>query len=82
MAPDADRARRAIPERLAEAADSGAARDPRDRLGGDENSAIIVEWGAGVRLANAARKGADRDGGQDARSLPSAEAKRLHEWLE
>ena len=25
--------------------DSGAARDPRDRLGGDENSAMIVEWG-------------------------------------
>ena len=45
MAPDADRARRAIPERLAEAADLGAARDPRDRLGGDENSAMIVEWG-------------------------------------
>ena len=48
MAPDADRARRAIPERLAEAADSGAARDPRDRLGGDENSAMIVEWGFSI----------------------------------
>jgi hypothetical protein len=48
MVPDADRARRAIPERLAEAADSGAARDPRDRLGGDENSAMIVEWGFSI----------------------------------
>ena len=48
MAPDADRARRAIPGRLAEAADSGAARDPRDRLGGDENSAMIVEWGFSI----------------------------------
>ena len=48
MAPDADRARRAIPERLAEVADSGAARDPRDRLGGDENSAMIVEWGFSI----------------------------------
>ena len=47
MAPDADRARRAIPERLAEG-DSGAARDPRDRLGGDENSAMIVEWGFSI----------------------------------
>jgi hypothetical protein len=48
MAPDADRARRAIPERLAEAVDSGASRDPRDRLGGDENSAMIVEWGFSI----------------------------------
>jgi len=27
---------------------SGAARDPRDRLGGDENSAMIVEWGFSI----------------------------------
>ena len=32
----------------AEAGTLGAARDPRDRFGGDENSAKLVEWGFSI----------------------------------
>ena len=37
--------RTAVP---AEAGTLSAARDPRDRLGGDENSAKLVEWGFSI----------------------------------
>ena len=32
----------------AEGGNLGAARDPRDRLGGEENSAMIVAWGFSI----------------------------------